>query len=100
MSDLHPITCPDLLKEAESIIRDHENMLLLNTPTAKNMLAKMHERLGHARADLKRAELRGYNSDVDLGRVLMLAGLLATFDPTLAGDDGFIARMADVSDVD
>ena len=30
MSDLHPITCPDLLKEAESIIRDHEDMLLLN----------------------------------------------------------------------
>lgn len=30
MSDLHPITCPDLLKEAESIIRDHEALLLLN----------------------------------------------------------------------
>lgn len=70
------------------------------TPTAEDMLARMRERLGYARADLKRAELRGYNSDVDLGRVLMLAGLLATFDPTLAGDDGFIARMADVSDVD
>lgn len=68
--------------------------------TAKDMIARMHERLDYARADLKQAELRGYSPDFALGRVLMLAGLLASFDPALAGDDGFVSRMADVSDVD
>lgn len=70
------------------------------TPTAEDVLAKVRARLDYARADLKQAELRGYNADVALGRVLALAGLLATCDPALQGDDEFVRRMADVSDVD
>lgn len=67
--------------------------------SAEDMIARIHERLDSARADLKRAELRGYNSDVDLGRVLALAGILASLDPALAGDDDFIHRMANVEEV-
>lgn len=70
------------------------------TPTAKDMLAKMHARLNYARADLKQAELRGYNADVALGRVLALAGVVAACDPALQGDDEFVRRMCDVADVE
>jgi len=69
-------------------------------PTAEDVLAKVRARLDYARADLKQAELRGYSPDFALGRVLALAGVVAACDPTLAGDDEFVRRMADVSDVD
>lgn len=68
--------------------------------TAEDVLAKVCARLGYARADLKQAELRGYNADVALGRVLALAGVVAACDPALQGDDEFVRRMCDVADVD
>lgn len=67
--------------------------------TAEEMIAKMHERLSAARVELRQAELRGCNEDVALGRVLALAGMLATLDPEVAGDDEFIPRMANVEEV-